>query len=77
MPKEYKECVKSEVAKGKKPKDAQRICAISYYKRHGKTPQQAEGSMTLSDYEKALFYVLPLIDEALVDNKDKNRAKRE
>jgi len=42
MPAEYLACVRSEEERGKSHKDAQRICAIAYYKRHGKTPQQAE-----------------------------------
>lgn len=60
MPKEYKECVKSEVAKGKSLKDAQRICAISYYKRHGRRPQDDEKS-SLSSWENTLFDVLDVI----------------
>jgi len=42
MPKEYLKCVESEMKAGKSHDDAQRICAISFYKRHGITPQQAE-----------------------------------
>ena len=42
MPKEYLKCVESELKSGKSKDDAQRICAISFYKRHGITPQQAE-----------------------------------
>jgi len=38
MPKEYIECVKSYKAKGKSTEDAKRICAIRYYKLHGKRP---------------------------------------
>jgi hypothetical protein len=75
MPKEYKECIKSEVANGKALKTAQRICAISYYKRHGKTPQHDESKATFSDYELALFDVLPLIDDALADKKP-NKAEK-
>lgn len=63
MPKEYKECVKSEIAKGKSEKTAQRICAISYYKRHGKRPQDVHG--TLTDYDNALFDVIDIIEGAL------------
>lgn len=44
MPEEYLKCKESLLAKGKSLKDAQRICAIAYYKRHGKTPQQAENA---------------------------------
>jgi hypothetical protein len=42
MPKEYLECVRSEMDRGKSRADAQRICAIAYYKRHGKRPQDVE-----------------------------------
>jgi len=75
MPKEYEECVKSEVARGRKLKDAQRICAIAYYKRHGRTPQQDEGKAAFDGFELALFEVLPLIDGALTEkssNEDQN-----
>jgi hypothetical protein len=64
MPKEYTECVKSEIASGKSKKDAQRICAISYYKRHGKRPQDDEKA-SLSKYESALFEAIEFIDKAL------------
>lgn len=64
MPKEYEECVKSYIAKGRSRKYAQRRCAIAYYKRHGKTPQQAESSL-LSKYERALFDAIKVIDKAL------------
>lgn len=66
MPKEYTECVKSEEAKGKSHKTAQRICAISYYKRHGHTPQQDESKASFSDRELALFEAIELLKE---DNK--------
>lgn len=42
MPKEYLDCVKSEMARGKPKKEAQKICAIRYYNLHGITPQEAE-----------------------------------
>ena len=41
MPKQYKACVASEVKSGKPKKTAQKICAISYYKKHGKSVQEA------------------------------------
>jgi hypothetical protein len=59
MPKEYEECVKSNVARGKALKDAQRICAIAFFKRHGKRPQDVESA--LSSYEKRLFNVLEVL----------------
>lgn len=40
MPKEYKECVKTEKKKHSE-KDAKRICAISYWKRHGVSVKEA------------------------------------
>jgi len=53
MPKEYENCVRSMIGKGKSSKDAKRICAISYYKKHGKRPQDVHSS-----YEDALFTVI-------------------
>lgn len=40
MPKEYEKCVESEKKKHSE-KDAKRICAISYYKRHGISVNEA------------------------------------
>lgn len=40
MPKEYTDCVKKQMAKGKPKKEAQKICAIAYYKKHGETVQE-------------------------------------
>lgn len=56
MPKEYTNCVKSLVNEGKSSKDAKRICAISYYKKHGKRPQDVHSS-----YEDALFTVIETV----------------
>jgi hypothetical protein len=68
MPKEYLDCVKSVEDGGKSHKDAQKICAIQYYKKHGKTPNQAESAalegVEFSEYEVALFEAVPLIDDA-------------
>lgn len=63
MPKEYKHCVESEVNSGKDMKIAQRMCAISFFKRHGMTPQQAEekGMASYSDYEKEVFAAIEAI----------------
>lgn len=79
MPKEYEECVKSEEARGKKHSDAQRICAVSYYKRHKETPQQAEKRGKASDStveetqwdsnELQLFAMLEAVGPLLDDNK--------
>lgn len=41
MPAEYLACVKSEQKRGKDHKTAQKICAIRYYKTHGKSVQAA------------------------------------
>jgi phage head maturation protease len=41
MPAEYMACVASETKGGKPHAEAQKICAIAYYKKHGKTPEQA------------------------------------
>jgi len=63
MPKEYTECVKGYVAKGKPLKDAKRICAISYYKKHGKRPQDVHSEL---DAESAfLFDIIELVDGTL------------
>lgn len=40
MPKEYKECVKTEKKKHSE-KEAKKICAIAYYKRHGVSVNEA------------------------------------
>lgn len=61
MPKEYTECVKSYVKKGKPKKDAQRICAIRYYKKHGKTPQQDESSQEFSAKEIRMFNLIEIV----------------
>lgn len=50
--------------KGMSKKEAQRRCAIAYYKRHGRTPQQDESKSSLNDYELALFDAVEIIDEA-------------
>lgn len=42
MPKEYLACVDKLISEGKSKKEAQKICAIAYYNRHGITPQEAE-----------------------------------
>lgn len=42
MPKEYLKCVESELKAGKSKDDAQRICAIAFYKRHGISVNEAE-----------------------------------
>lgn len=64
MPSEYLNCVKEEEAKGRSHKEAQRICAIRYYKQHGRTPQQDEGKSTLSEYAQSIFAAIEVIDEA-------------
>lgn len=64
MPKEYTECVKSYLAKGRTKKYAQRRCAIAYYKRHGRTPKQDERA-TFDEYELNLFDAIDLVNEAL------------
>lgn len=52
-PKEYYECVASEEKSGKSHDDAQRICSISFYKRHKMTPSQWEKrhNKDKADYE--------------------------
>ena len=63
MPAEYTNCVKSYVAKGKSLKDAKRICAINYYKKHGKRPQDVHSG--LDPETVALFDMIEAVDEAL------------
>lgn len=67
MPKEYKACVKSLKSEGKSHKDAQRICAISYYKKHGKRPQDDEKA-SLSGYENALFNIIEILNATISSN---------
>jgi hypothetical protein len=50
MPKEYLDCVARLTGEGKSKDDAQRICAIAFYKRHGMTPQEAEGKGMMSKW---------------------------
>ena len=61
MPKEYLDCVDSMMAKGSQKPDAQRTCAIAFYKKHGKTPQQAanEGGMKMSEEDKKEIVAAP------------------
>ncbi len=59
MPKEFENCKRSLIGEGKSPKDAARICAIAFFKRHGKRPQDVESA--LSSYETALFNVLEVL----------------
>lgn len=75
MPKEYTACVKSNINRGKSTKDAQRICAIAYYKRHGRTPQQDEKKASFSEYEEQLFNIIPFIDKAFDARKPKKNKK--
>jgi phage I-like protein len=42
MPKECLDCVAAMMAEGKDKAEAQKTCAIAYYKKHGMTPQEAE-----------------------------------
>ena len=67
IPKEYIDCVTSVEKSGKSHKDAQRICAIQYFKKHGKTPMQDEKkSASYDDNELALFRVLNAVGPAFV-----------
>lgn len=76
MPKEYEHCKQSELNSGKSLKDAKRICAIRYYKVHGKTPMQAEkGAATdelikFDEDEVALFELIEAIGPVIQDKKD-------
>lgn len=57
MPAEYLACVKSEIAGGKSRKDAQRICAISYEKKHGKSVQEAAGEHAKNYSPKGMMHM--------------------
>jgi hypothetical protein len=59
MPKEYTDCVKRNIAKGMEKDNAQRKCAIWYYKTFGKRPQDVEGASA------SFFDMLEAIDDAL------------
>ena len=53
MPKEYLDCVAALKAEGKSEDEAQKTCAIAYYKKHGKTPEEAEkmgDDKTITDF---------------------------
>lgn len=72
MPAEYMACVASEEKGGKSHDEAQKMCAIAYYKKHGKTPEQAMkeeheskmkgGSMEIPEIVK-MFAPISKIDE--------------
>ena len=51
MPAEYLKCVESLMSEGKSKAEAQKICAIAYYKKHGKTPQEAEKMAEFKAYK--------------------------
>lgn len=61
MPKEYTDCVKALEAEGKPREEAQRICAIAFYKKHGMTPQEAEKMAELS-YENKRSLLMAALD---------------
>jgi len=63
MPKLYTDCVKRNVEKGMLLKNAQRKCAIWYYKTFGKRPQDVEGA-ALSSFEEKLFNILEVLKAA-------------
>lgn len=63
MPAEYKACVRSLIEDGKPLESAQRICAIRYFKLHGRTPQQDE-SASFTDDELTLFSIIKLIGDS-------------
>lgn len=55
MPAEYLRCVNRLVGKGKSRKAAQKSCAIAYWKKHKRTPQQDEqGEDTVAKARKRL-----------------------
>ena len=48
------------MSEGKSKAEAQKICAIAYYKKHGKTPQEAE-KMAEFKFNEALVAIWELI----------------
>jgi len=55
MPKEYTDCVEMNIKDGKSKKDAQKTCAIAYYKKHGMTPKEAEAKSETAYEEKDIL----------------------
>jgi hypothetical protein len=45
MPKWYTDCVASMESKGKEHKEAQKMCAILYYKKYGKPISHEKGEI--------------------------------
>lgn len=66
MPKEYKDCVEAVIRSGKSSSSAHAICAAQFYKKHGKTPQQAEGSASVefTPEELAIFDIVEAIGQS-------------
>lgn len=69
MPKDYLKCREALQRDGKSLKEAQRICAIQYYKKHGK-PLPREASSGLDAEQLLLAEINPIDDdnEAIVLN---------
>jgi len=63
MPAEYLACVESEVKSGKKHDAAQKICAIAYYKKHGKTVTEAEKGETMIPEIIKMYAPFAKVDE--------------
>jgi len=63
MPPEYKNCVRSVMNDGKSRDDAERICAISFFKSHGMTPQQFDKQQNSStEYTKQELYTFDMVE---------------
>jgi hypothetical protein len=68
MPKEYKDCVEAVIKSGKSSSSAHAICAAQFYKKHGKTPQQAahedKASVEFTPEEIAIFDIVEAIGQS-------------
>jgi len=58
MPAEYEACVRSEMKSGKSKQDAQRICAISFIKRHGVSPQKLDRKSVYEMTEQEIYELI-------------------
>lgn len=63
MPEEYLNCRDSLIEEGYSEEDAQRVCSIQYYRRHGEMPQQAEEKKWMKKDERE--YLDSIADEII------------
>ncbi len=76
MPAEYMNCMHTEMMDhGKSKEEAQKICAIGYYKRHGRTPMQDENKASLVD--DLYISALAMMYDTIMAAKDQKGKKEE